>query len=174
MSTILAKRATAVRMGGDVKRYHALRTVGSQNVAQHSYGVAWWCALLTDMQPGQNLLLHALAHDVAEAKVGDIPSPVKRALGASESVQLMEAFYMREYELELPPLSAEEEVILKLADCLDGVAFCMQEVAYGNAAMAVVASRYGDYMAGEFENPALQPTTLALAKQACTHLREQA
>lgn len=169
---VLDRRARAVRLGGEVKRYHALRTVSSQTVAEHSYGVAWWCALLTDMQPGQNLLLHALAHDVAEAKVGDIPSPVKRELGISGQMEDMEAAYMEECDLGLPDLTEEEVVILKLADCLDGVAFCLQEVAYGNVQMSSVASRYGDYMAKEFENPALSSAVLMRARHACQHLLE--
>lgn len=139
-------RHTAITAGGQVKRYHALFTLVPQTVAEHSYGVAWWCAILCDMAPSTNLLLAALLHDVAEAKVGDIPSPVKRELAISSAVEEMEEEYLAAYKLPMPELTEDETLVLRIADCLDGIAFCRRELALGNARLGTTLDNYVRYV----------------------------
>jgi len=70
-----------VYKGGRTKRFHTADILTTQNVAEHSFGVA---ALVHILDPAarKEVLLAALSHDLAEHLVGDIPSPVKRQFPA--------------------------------------------------------------------------------------------
>ena len=112
--------------GGVSKRYHTVDTLKSQDIAAHSFGVAWLCEVLTDGKASKELIMAALAHDLAEHIVGDLPSPSKRALGQ----HFMNAFDIREnhellangvghYEYRLTKLEARA---LKMAPNMTGEA----------------------------------------------------
>ena len=121
-----------VRRAAQTKRYHTEVVIKEQNVGEHSFNVAWLCYLLTNKRPMSALLLHALAHDAAEHATGDIPSPSKRALGIRPAVDAFEAQLMTAAGMELPPLDEHNAHILKLADALDGVLYCLREHHLGN------------------------------------------
>ncbi|MEN9937707.1 MAG: hypothetical protein RLZZ387_4286 [Chloroflexota bacterium] len=57
---------------------------GAESVAEHTFGVALLALLLLDTAPGVDrarLLSMALAHDLAEALLGDWPAAARRHLG---------------------------------------------------------------------------------------------
>lgn len=136
-----------VYRGGWVKRFHTMFTLRQQNVAEHSFGVAWICEFLTDGKASKNLIMAALAHDLAEQIVGDIPAPAKRALGIREVVGEREDTILRNNNVRYVAfLKAEELKILKLADALDGMAFCVSEIINGNGALLEVFDRFGAYV----------------------------
>jgi len=130
---IMATQLDALQQGGDVKRMHVMTTLQPQTVAAHSYGVAWWCWLLTSGEPRLDLIMAALQHDVAEGVVGDIPSPTKKLL-ESQTLERMEHNML--VKACLPDFAMElnlaEETVLKAADILDLMQFCCKEVALGN------------------------------------------
>jgi 5'-deoxynucleotidase YfbR-like HD superfamily hydrolase len=90
------------------------------------------------------LLAAAWQHDVPEYETGDVPSHTKRAMGgmgALERSVLGEAGMhdMSDY------LYAHEARWLKLADCLEGWAFCCEEMDMGNTMLQTPARRYMEY-----------------------------
>lgn len=136
-----------IRLGGEVERFHSIRTIKGETVGQHSFGVAWFCYLLSDPdlgQPSSYLLLSALAHDLAEQTVGDIPSPAHAALGISEQLHKYETGILERAGLSFP-LSDEEAATLRLADCLDGLMFCVRERVLGNRNLSEVFFNYLNY-----------------------------
>lgn len=131
-----------IRDGGEVRRYHTVRTIHQETVAEHSFGVAMYCYLLCN--PSANLLMAALTHDLAEHKLADIPSPMKRELNISDVINDMEERLLREIGMDFPLTTAEKRV-LKLADIMQGMSFCLREMQFGNSEIDVVFHRYADY-----------------------------
>ncbi|MBU6232146.1 HD domain-containing protein [Patescibacteria group bacterium] len=134
-----------LRRSGRVRRYHTEELLKPQDVAQHSYGVAWLCWWLTEGAASAPLVLHALAHDAAEHGLGDIPSPTKRELGIRQQVDAAEAHLMALHGIVLPDLSAFENKVLKLADALDGVLHCTHELELGNQTLYAVFLNFHRY-----------------------------
>jgi len=125
--------------GGKVKRYHTRDTIHSQNNAEHSFGVASIVAIISE-DCSKDLLLHALWHDVHECKTGDIPAPAKWRWP-----QLKNVLTKIEKELEsqisfMPKISDKENSILKMADCLETIVFCIKEKRFGNTHLDEVIS----------------------------------
>lgn len=134
-----------MQRGGETTRYHTLMTLQRETVSSHSFGVAWFVYFL-DPYCRSTVLLAALAHDLAEHQVGDIPAPAKRELGIGEQMNALEDRLLRaagfNFELDL-----EEKRILKIADCAQGAMFCIRERSLGNRGVEVVFSRYMSYIA---------------------------
>jgi len=125
--------ARRVLQFGQTQRYHTEMMLRQQDVAQHSYNVAWLCWLLSDRDPSAALIMAALAHDAGERHTGDIPAPTKRRhpsmhelLDAMENEHTAAAGYTQE------PLSRIEAQILKLADMMEGAFYCLRELKMGN------------------------------------------
>jgi 5'-deoxynucleotidase YfbR-like HD superfamily hydrolase len=123
--------AKLYRDAGGVKRYHTQRTIRTQTVAEHSFGV---CMLIRQVQPdcSRTLLFAALHHDLPELMTGDIPAPAKRAHPQMDT-------YLEEFEASLHPLyfntaflTAEEAALLKWADTMELVLWCLEEWRMGN------------------------------------------
>lgn len=133
-----------VRQGAEVERFHATKTLQVETVGTHSHGVAMLCYALSVGAPSVDLLMAALCHDLAEQVYGDIPAPTKRALGISEACAELEDECLAQRGL-LFTLTPEEERILKLADILDGMLFCVREAQLGSRLVAGVYARYAGY-----------------------------
>lgn len=127
---------------GQTQRYHTELLLKPQDVAQHSFNVAWLCWLLSDRDPSAQLIMMALAHDAGERWTGDLPSPTKRAAGLGDAFDALEAAQTAKVGWTAPPLSAIERKILKLADVLDGAFYCLRELMLGNT-MVLNAARGG-------------------------------
>lgn len=132
--------------GGAVQRYHTLRTVQRQTVAEHSFGVAWLVYLLTSGAPSVALLLAAMGHDLAECETGDLPAPAKRSLGISAQFDAYEQHVMRAAGVVLPELTSAEQRTLKLADTCELLLFCLHEMSLGNFGMLPVFTRGMQYV----------------------------
>lgn len=133
--------------GGETRRYHGFRMLMEDTVGHHSFNVA---CIIMKVRPDASaaLLRAALKHDIAEHIVGDMPAPSKRAapdyhLGGSESSERMTfREWFGSYEertaadhgvsLEGDGLTPEETWVLKFADSLDGMRFCINEMLLGN------------------------------------------
>lgn len=135
-----------VRQGGEVRRFHTCRRIKEENVAEHSFGVAWLVYLLTDGNCGADLLMQALVHDVAEQETGDIPAPFKRAMGMRGTMNEMEEEILAEHELPLDLLPPAHRWVLKLADALDGMLSCCREAEMGNTLLDGIFLTYNDYV----------------------------
>lgn len=136
--------------GGEVQRFHTLRTIQEDSVGYHSFGVAWLCHLL-EPAARKELILAALAHDLAEQEVGDTPAPTKLALGISESMGKLEDSILRREGFGVD-LSHGEKLVLKLADCFQGMLFCIRERSLGNRGVELVFVRYRGYVTGRINH----------------------
>lgn len=147
--------------GAETSRYHTWPVLRRQNIGDHSYKVAMLCAYLVgDCEPGigANLLMAALVHDLAEHKMGDLPSPVKRELpdmiDGKSGVQKpfhevwdgMEQFLLAGVSLDWDhTLSPAEARVLKMADAADGCLYCVRERAMGNKLIDPVFVNFNTY-----------------------------
>lgn len=128
----VGEMTVVLRDYGHTKRSHVIRTVHTQNVAEHSHGVALFAAQLYGGKPSANLLLACLYHDLPECVTGDVPATAKwnneaLAVALSEEERQFEAD--NGLDIELTPT---EKVVLKLCDLLDLGYYCVDELLYGN------------------------------------------
>lgn len=130
--------------GGEVSRFHTVQTLKAESVGQHSFGVAWFCHLLNP-DCSKELILAALAHDLAEQEVGDLPAPTKIKFGISESMGHVEDGILEGAGFGFE-LTREEKRLLKFADCFQGMLFCIRERSLGNRGVEVVFQRYREYV----------------------------
>lgn len=128
--------AMLYRDAGAVTRYHTKRTLRTQTVAEHTFGMLMLVKQVTNGVHGHNSL-HVLYeailhHDLPELFTGDIPAPIKRS--HPELGPLMESV-----EEGLTPLyqgialTAEECALLKWADRMELVLWCLEEHRMGNS-----------------------------------------
>lgn len=136
-----------------VRRFHQWPTVKADTVGKHSCGVALFAQLIV---PGcrKEVLLAALFHDLGEIVTGDIPSPTKKMLSASSrnEIEEIELCALRENGFSTELLSDEEVALLKLCDCLDGLAYCVEERSLGNQSIRSVAEKYMEYTRHHLRN----------------------
>lgn len=143
--TTLKARIQFIYDGGAVSRFHTVRSINPDNDARHSFGVAWLIYLLTEGLTTANLLMAGLSHDLAEQTVGDVPAPAKRSLGIGEELNALEDKILADAGFGFT-ISDREQRILKLADNLDGLMYCAQELRMGNRFVAEAGERYWQYI----------------------------
>lgn len=164
--------------GGETRRYHGFRMLMEDTVGHHSFNVACIIMKVRPDAPAR-LLRAALKHDMAEHKAGDIPAPTKRAMPDYEGGPMNGGFSFREvfglYEdrlmldanVEPEKLTAEETWVLKYADSLDGMRFCIQERLLGNKTPRLIRcyetfQRYVTFLL--FGDEDMQPLDINFAK----------
>lgn len=147
MSNLTAyERLQFIYAGAQTKRYHTADTLTDQTVGAHSFGVAWLVVALLP-NASRHLLLAAMSHDLAEHRVGDVSSPTKRKYPALKHLvdtaesELLD-YYGLNYEAEL---TTEERRVLKLADNMDGMMFCVRERKMGSRAVCPIYENYFTY-----------------------------
>lgn len=140
------ERLLFIYKGAKTKRYHTADTLTSQTVGEHSFGVAWLVALL-HTNPSRHLILAAMAHDLAEHKVGDVSSPTKRQYPELKVlIDTAETNLLNEYGLNFEyVLAPSEKRILKLADNMDGMMFCIRERKMGSKFVRNIYRNYYAY-----------------------------
>ena len=139
---------TEIRRGYNVKRFHTTKRLQEETVGHHSANVA---AILLRLDPdcSRNLLVAALVHDVPEAYTGDVPAPCKwDNPHIKEGLNECERAYMQEYELPWPELTEEEQKLLKVADMLELVISCVEELNMGNSYAKTLVRNGQDYILG--------------------------
>lgn len=143
----ITKQVNFIRLGALTKRYHTKSTIRENTVGHHSFGVAMLCWLLLDECPGE-LIMAGLCHDLAEQVTGDVSSPTKRKYPQlAEMVQQMEYELLGEHDMDFEiHLSPEHARILKMADRMDGMLFCINEYELGNHSILDVYNRYVNYI----------------------------
>lgn len=161
--------------GAETKRYHTQPTVREDKVGAHSFRVAMLYSLMagdhtpTEAEPvslGVPGLMACLTHDLPEHKIGDLPSPAKRAMpsyfpdGANPARTFREVWGEMEEKLLDDQglrwdnlLTSIEKRWVALADNMDGALFCIRERMLGNRLMNAVFHNYrryiGEVMGGE-------------------------
>lgn len=145
------------------KRFHNAAVLTENTVAQHSWGVAWFVYLLSCELPRAEVLLAAMAHDLAEQITGDMPAPAKRLLGIRGLLADKENEVLGQFHMDFENvLTVEEERIVGLADCMDGMLFCIKERQLGN--------RFIEYTFQKFHSYISEIVSSALEKEVLTTL----
>lgn len=137
------------RKAGRVRRYHTVRMICPQDVAQHSFNV---CNLVRLLGGSMYAQLAAIYHDMGEYFCSDVPSPVKRSLGpqAKMALEKLEFEGMAACGINSDiPLNEKDARILKVADNLEGLITCIEEVRMGNQDLVEAGFRYAEYLTGE-------------------------
>lgn len=149
----LRQKLQFISEGGRVVRYHSRPGIKPDTDAHHSHGVAMLCAILSGesdtghTKASPTLLMAALSHDLAEQTASDVSTPTKNLLDIRDQLHDLEAGVLRQYDLDYERwLTAEEEIILKLADTLDGAMYSLSEIALGNRNMLLVWRRWCEYI----------------------------
>lgn len=104
---------------------------------------------LIDPTARKEVIMAALTHDLGELMLGDIPAPTKRAITRESKAALdtIESNALNTYGLNYPDLLTPlEHVLLKFADCFDGLSFCTEEVRRGNMTLKSVGDQYVIYL----------------------------
>lgn len=142
----MVERLKAVERSARVRRYHTEPVIHQQNVGEHTYGVMWFILLMVD-NPSAALLTAALMHDTPEYVVGDVPSPTKKAPVIKQAFDQLEDEVLERLLWKLPVISDVEARYLKLADLLEGAAFCLSELRRGNRDIETALGNYLHYIA---------------------------
>lgn len=145
----LIRQLTMLRDAGVVARYHTARILRPESVAEHSFNVANIVLCLTKGLASKELIAAALTHDMGEYLVGDIPAPVKRKLPpeVAETIEYMEDDAINDLHPDLfRILTEQEERTLKIADRLDGLLKCLDELKMGNRTIQAIGTRYVGYL----------------------------
>lgn len=144
----MLKNMSRLREAAAIRRYHTLRTHRVQTVADHSHGVAM-IILAIYPEAQAELLKAALTHDLPEIVTGDIPATAKWAhpeLGRIENE--ISAKFRSENGIQCI-LSSTETDILKWADMMELVLWCIEDVQMGNAYAAEVVERGLAFLRGK-------------------------
>jgi 5'-deoxynucleotidase YfbR-like HD superfamily hydrolase len=143
----MIKKLSAIVRGGRVQRYHTCDFTLKQTVAEHSYGVAWICHILRP-NARKELILAALAHDIGEQATGDVRADAKKSSRVlKEELDRIEARFLEERKLAFEAfLSEEERRVLKFADILDGMIFCLREKLSGSLMADPIYGRFREYL----------------------------
>lgn len=147
----LRPRIKAIREGMIVRRYHQYYTHERDTVGKHSCGVALMANLINP-SCRKEVLMAALTHDLGEAVIGDIPSPMKKRLSpaAKREVDYIENQVLIDNGMAFCDLLTDtESLLLKLCDCLDGLLFCTEELARGNKSLIIVGNTYAEYLVNQ-------------------------
>lgn len=159
--------------GGQTKRWHTWPVRHAETVAEHTFGVVWICNYLAGMRITFPLLLAALAHDVAEQDVGDLPANAKRESPIlREEMHRLEEEALKTHYLDFQ-LSTFETVVLNAADTLDAMFFCIRERRLGNQNMNTAWLRLIIYMDTEHIPNFRDNDVLARASYLLADLRSQ-
>lgn len=135
--------------GAKTRRYHTEDVLHPQNVAEHSWGVAMLVVMI-DPAASKEVLLAALSHDVAEHIVGDVPAPSKRANPALKAtLDTLEGSLLAGAGLGFADgLTDYEKSVVKAADIIDGMMFCVNERRRGNKDITNVYRNFSSYIHG--------------------------
>ena len=130
----LKKKIFNTRMAGRITRLHTKPENGQgQTVAAHTWGVAM---ILVDLFPdiSRDALIFALRHDVPETKTGDIPAILKWSNDdMAEILEQIEDRFMEKMGWENESsLSLSEELAFALADRIELLFYCLEQVYMGN------------------------------------------
>lgn len=136
-----------VYRGLKTKRYHTEETIAPQSVGEHSCGVAMLIHLMAP-NCSKELILAALTHDLAEHVVGDVPAPAKRANAVvKEAFDDLEESLLNTMGLNYAVvLTTEERRLLKIADIMDGMLYCINERSKGNKLINHVYMNFDSYL----------------------------
>lgn len=138
-----------VLKSGSVERFHATPGIAKQKISEHSWGVA---LIIQQICPdcSKDLLLAALVHDCVEMVTGDLPATFK---WDNPEVRPFIEDYEKRVETEWGihiELNHEEKRVLKLADCLEGMQYCVNRMKHGEVEAKSIFNKWFAFMSHNF------------------------
>lgn len=120
-----------------VPRWVNVPTIKVQDVAQHTAFVAIYVAELLELTHFDGTkkfecLRAALAHDMVEARSGDVSGPYKRMIRDPIKYGQTESDLIHELGYESWLIDPDARLIIKAADQIDEYMFLSSEIAFGN------------------------------------------
>lgn len=142
-----AEKLEFMRKGGRVQRFHTASLLTPDPVGHHTFNLIGILMCAVPGGPSLNLLKAAYVHDLPEGTTGDMPAPFKRSIpGLREKVEDIEQGILEGHDLRQNGLNAEEGLYLKLADSMDGMFRCLEELRMGNSTLTIPFSNFHDYV----------------------------
>jgi 5'-deoxynucleotidase len=119
----------------DTLRFHNHSGIDKQPISDHQWAVAMiFVQLCGDDIPSHNALMKALTHDVPEYVTGDIPAPVKwENPGVKVVFDDMERNVEESFGIYYAT-NLREDMLIKLADMMEGCWYCIQQMKDGHQA----------------------------------------
>ena len=137
MENININSLNLIFSGGTVRRFHTTPIIGEQTNAEHQWGVAVIVNYIYP-QASKGLILAALHHDSYEHITGDLPAPVKWGYPElDKAIKAVERSLHNKFGI-MPALSAEELSVLKAADLLETMTFCVRQGELGNHSLSAI------------------------------------
>lgn len=145
------------RMAGRIRRLHIRPMNGEeQNVAAHTWGLTM---ILLDLFPdiSRDGLIFAIRHDVPEVVTGDIPANVKWAHPALEEAleqrekEFLQKMGWKSEHTGVPSWEYENRYI-KIADRIELLFYCMEQMYLGNWLLADVYVNVRDKLMEDIED----------------------
>lgn len=128
---ILVERLMFCYSAGQTRRWHTRdHMIRDETIAAHSWNVTMWIMLLHP-EPGKNLIMAALVHDLPEHITGDLPRWAKENLKLNIALQEMESKIYAQYDLNCD-IDENERKWLKAVDLFDAWMFIRQNILAGN------------------------------------------
>lgn len=150
------RRIQLAREAGDITRFHTARMIHDETVGHHTFNLINLLLILTEGAASRELILAALCHDLGEIATGDIPANVKSKM----TPRILDSLYSMEEQVvsDIHPclsyeLTAMEDKLLNLADKLDGLLKCVDEINLGNRHIIKIGSRYCNYLNKMLQDP---------------------
>jgi len=163
----LAEKIYNTRMAGRIRRLHIRPMNGEeQNVAAHTWGLSM---ILLDLFPdiSKDALVFALRHDIPEVVTGDIPANVKWDNPAlEEALDLREKEFLKDMgwkpehgSVNGHPAWLRENYYIKVADRVELMFFCIEQMYMGNWLLADVYVNVREKLLDEMDEH-LEPQTV--------------
>ncbi|MEM0271998.1 MAG: YfbR-like 5'-deoxynucleotidase [Thermoprotei archaeon] len=171
-----------------VRRFTTVRGFQDESVAEHSYYTTLYAMLICDLEASEGrganvseVLRRCLLHDLDEARVSDIPSPIKHANPDVQST--ITKISAQVYEELISPLplnvrseysrlwtkdSSYEAKIQKAADLLEALTWTIEEQTMGN--MRVKSLEIAEHLFGEIKKVGV-PTAITIAENLMSEIR---
>jgi len=164
-------RVKLAREAANVTRFHTQPTLVTETVAHHSFNVVNLLLIMTNCEISKRAIIAALVHDMGEPVVGDIPSPVKRAMD-SQTIDNIVKLEM-DHIAKIHPYTAgedytftpQEAFLLDLCDKLDGLLKCTEELELGNKKMIPIGNRYVSYIHAQHGDKPMHDITAKIIHQ---------
>ena len=157
----LTQRIACARAGLAVNRCHTVRHTSHYNNGSHTAGMMM---LMLQLWPKEfpRLAAYCLCHDIPEAWIGDIPSPVLKFMkGLRGSNNAAETRIFQELKLpnylDLKTLDLE---MLKNCDLMDLWLWCVEEQLAGNSFVRQMKREIENYVGPKGEKLLLETATV--------------
>lgn len=141
----------SARHAGNVKRYHTVATLRTQDVAAHSFHLMRIYYQIFGSIPGR-IARALVTHDLGEIGPGDIPHTAKLlwpAIGDVSKAAEADVIENMGFEQENAP-HPDDRLRIRLCDMLEGWEFTLEEIMLGNGLIRWAHANYAEALAGAY------------------------